>query len=404
MARKNHNPGCPCCDCFDVTFTDDYSTFATAEGAYVTDRWVLASGEVLDSGSKPSSGQAFFHTIHIKSGDCDLTWDGITFQFRDDGGTITDGTNASIFIPGSSLAAGWQDASADDGTYITLWVTPGWHAIAIRRERGGAFNNSTSRGSVQVITRDNTAASKSLKVTAVGGELKIKSWRATDATVAVAGGYMYGEISKECLKPAKMPSCTERYFQSQQDYPSNLTASASVDTYEIVRIVDTISYECQYLDTAVESNNPNDAFGVVTAMPDIAGTLQCGTFFGWGSSADIGAGAKNPSPASGFSHTTQIPVSTPSNPYAKPRARILFSLSTVVFGIVGCNQARLQEPVVFVEYQSDSKAPASFSLNESNLANDFFACATAESCADGLSDFSAPKRILNQISAEWDTE
>jgi hypothetical protein len=408
VARKKHNPGCPCCDgCYDKTFTNDYSSFTNADGSFSVDRWVVISGQNIESAAVPPGADAWFHTIHIKYGDCDLLWDGITFEFRDSPGTITDGTNSSIFLPGSVLAADWQDASADFGTYVTLWVTPSWYAVIIGRQRFVGFEVANNRGSVQVVARDNTAAAKTLKVTAVGVEaLEIKSWRIADATVRVSGE----TITSQCAKPDKNPFCTERFFQSQQDYSTSLTATASVFRYEIIRVVGGEfgdSFECQYLDTLSEANNPYSS-SLLTAFPDRGGTLQCAeSLFAWESTADrvSGDAKKNPSAGGGFSHQVQIPASTAANPYPKPRARITFSLRTVVFGITGCDEVRQQEPESLVDYLASGKAPASFSLSESDLSDDFFLCApTMEDCADGLSDLSDPKRILDAITADWDTE
>lgn len=407
MASKNHNPGCPCCDCYDQTFTDDYSSFTTADGEYDTDRWVLASGEELKSGTKPSGGEAWFHTIHIKSGDCDLTWDGITFEYRD-AGTITDGTNASIFMPGSVPSAGWEESDAIMGTYVTLWVTPDWYCVMISRRRLVASLDTNTRGSLQVIERDNSLAPKSLSVTAVGGDLEIASWRIADASVKVEGGYMYGEITRECPKPDRWPQCTERYFQSQQALLTALTWDHEIDRYEIIRIVGagpggSDLLECQFLDSTTGGLSLRLGDDLVTAWPDVP--QRCDLLFIFLITGVVGSNQPNPESSASLSQNYSLPDSEPGSPYPKPRARYLFALAANVrLPPSACDSSAIAESESFVTFQADGKSPVQFYIDLPNLDINYFDCFNAGQCASGRDETSDPVLVLTRFTAEWVAE
>ena len=402
MARKHHNPGCPCCECFDTTYTDDYSSFTTADGEYDTDRWVLPSGDVIESGPR-SVGEAWFHTLHIKNGDCDLTWDGITIEYRD-AGTITNGTNSSIFMPGSVPPADWEEGNAAQGTYITLWVTPAWYVIMISRQRLISGLDSNTRGSVQVINRDNTSAPSSLSVTAVGGDLEIASWRIADATVTVEGGYAYGEITRECPKPDKWPQCTERFFQSQQALLTRLTWDHTIDRYEIVDGPPGDPPICQFLDTQFGGLSLYLGSDLVTAWPD---GLRCDLQFGFLITGEIGSNQPNPESSVSVGQNYTLPDSEPATPYPKPQARLLAGLGAGVVGGSGasCDDSEQIDQAVFVDFGSDSRAAGMISLSLSNLDDNYFSCYTSTQCAFGRAPgFSDPVRVLTDISIEWDAE
>lgn len=404
MARKKHNPGCPCCDaeCFDETYTTDYSSFANADGSYSTDRWSLPSGDNIESAAVPGGAESWFHIIHIKNGDCDLAWDGITISFRSGTGTISDGTNSSIFVSDSDLGASWQEGNAAFGTFLTLWVTPGWYCLMVRRTRSSPIGTVSSRGSVQTIDRDNTSATKPLKVTAVGGDLGIVSWRIAESSVLVSGS----AITRECAKPDRLPSCTEHYLQSQSDLPNTFFALCTVDRYEIVEVSPFV-YECQYLDTiSNEKSTIRGFFAPNDPLPTI-NVDGCGADGALVADADLaGDSSKNPGLEGGFASLVAIRDSTAISPY--PKAVSIYSVSMgagVSGGSCGGNPSEkgVSGPAD-VAYNAEGKAPAMFDLSLDGLDDLYFNCYTLANCPGSRNDEFPPVRVLVDAELEWEAE
>lgn len=405
MASKKHNPGCPCCDvCYDVTFTDDYSTFEIADGEFVpgvapfpNPYWSLSESESLKS-HEPPVGESWFHTVEISGGDLspgerfDIEWDGITFQVRDLDGTITNGTNSSRFVAKASHPGGPVHY------FITLWVTPSWYAVIVTPE------SPTNRGSVQTIDRDNTAASKAVKITAFTGALNIRSWRIADSTVKVTGEYMYGDITGECAKPNKLGFCTERFFDTQVVLLDSLSFTSSVDRYIHVVLFDPDRVECEYLDT--ELNNLMLVHPITGLAITTYGVASCG--FAGLFAFDPEMIPKNPSPIVEISGSQFITLlaSTPAVPYPKLVARYRCRLESAMSPATGfegtCQSLVVSESQVDVVFGSDGKAAVQFNLELKGLVAVYFTCQDLESC--GVGDSSLLTRIIEEVVTEWVAE
>jgi len=384
MARKYHNPGCPCCECYDETFTSDYSSFETSEGEFVAGSgpfpspyWGLVESEILESGDQPV-GESWFHAVEIRGGSLspgarfDLEWDGITFEVRDNDGTISNGTHSSIFVP--------KDEHVDGPIHyaITLWVTPSWYAVIVTPP-------GVNRGSVQVIDRDNTTASKSLKITAVEGGLKIASWRIADSTVSVEGGYMYGEITRECPKPGKLGFCTERFYQTQIVLLDSLTFATEVERYSRVERSNPFRFECEFLSTV---ENFLTLRHVITGVPVTAYDIQGCGFQGFlGTDPAITSRPTTPRVELSASQAITLPDSTPESPYPKPVARYLAKMESSLSPASGfedtCEDLISTSAHADVVFGSDSKAPIEVDLELEGLSDVYFSCNDLETCANG---------------------
>jgi hypothetical protein len=274
----------------------------------------------------------------------------------------------------------------------------------ISRQRLISGLDSNTRGSVQVINRDNTSAPSSLSVTAVGGDLEIASWRISDATVTVEGGYAYGEITRECPKPDKWPQCTERFFQSQQALLTRLTWDHTIDRYEIVDGPPGDPPVCQFLNTEAGSLSLYLADDLVTAWPD---GLRCSLQFLFLITGVIGSDQPNPSSSVSVGQDYTLPDSEPATPYPKPQARLLAGIIANVVGgsSVGCDPIEQIDQAVFVDFGSDSRAAGMISLSLGNLDDSYFSCYTLTQCAQFRAPgFSDPVRVLTDFSIEWDAE
>ena len=243
------SPGDECCGlpCIDATHLPPFDGFAIAEGSPAGDRWHMANGDRLQpkSGMISNRAAAWFHTIHFKSGDCDIEWDGLTIQYRSGPGTISVDGHDSIVVPAGELTAGWADVDASYGVYLTLYVTPQWYSVWVALNRRLGFEDITSRGSVQTIDRDNTAAAKTAMFTAVG-DAEVVSWRFADATVTEMG-----EGIAECSSPVFLPSCTERYHRSRIAYEGSATITAGIDTYKLQPMPEWPGWFCEYQSSEV---------------------------------------------------------------------------------------------------------------------------------------------------------
>lgn len=213
MARKKHNPGCPCCavfECSDVTYdTDDFPAFPTAEGEAIvessTGKWEMQTDDQLiaPTSTLQTSANAWFHEIRIE-GDIDLTWDGITVAIRPASATVTtDGVTVPVMPP--------------DGTtvnqVVVLYVTPNWYSVFFkpRHVTNGLGTSPTTRGSIQTFDRTNDTSIRTVAVTAKQDDARVVTWRIADASVKVASG----EVVNECIQPVP-PLGTEVMYQFQR--------------------------------------------------------------------------------------------------------------------------------------------------------------------------------------------
>jgi len=405
VARKHHNPGCPCCECYDETFTSDYSSFETSEGEFVAGLgsfavpyWGLVESEILESGEQ-TVGESWFHTVEIRGGSLspgdrfDLEWDGITFEVRDNDGTISNGTHSSVFVPKVGHADGPIHYA------ITLWVTPSWYAVIVTPP-------GVNRGSVQVIDRDNTTASKSLKITAVEGGLKIASWRIADSTVSVEGGYMYGEITRECPKPDKLGFCTERFYQTQVSLLDSLTFTTKVDGYLHVEKSDPFRYECEYENTAEDILDLRDVWGSLLTTYSIS---ACG-FSGFLEIDGLGSPWQQPTPRVELSASQLItlPDSTPEVQYPKLVARYLSKIEAAISPANEtfegtCESLVSDSAQADVVFASDGKAPIEVDLELLDLDSVYFDCNDLDTCTDGPGE-GFFTRVMKSATMNWIAE
>lgn len=399
MARKKHNPGCPCCEsCLDETFTNNYSSFHISDGEFVPadglspGYWSLPEGSVLDSGER-QLGESWFQTIEFRGGALspgerfDLEWDGLSFEIRDLDGTITDGTHSSVFVPKA------EHPNAIIHYAVTLWVTPLWYAVMIAP-------SSVNRGSVQVIDRNNSSASKSVRITSVTGNVNISQWRISDSTVFVSGTYPNGEIARQCPKPG-LGFCTERLYQSQIDLSESLSIATSVDRYNYT----SLNGECFYVDTVEDSLLLLD---VITDNPTEYSESICG--LGGYLSFDPGFGFDPINPRIDITATGQValPASEAVEPYPKPVVRYSAQIEWFVSHnddfLLTCEPYGIEIATADVVLIADGTAAVQFNLESLEIDDFYFSCHSLETCAEGKSPGMALTNITVSVAIEWVAE
>ena len=380
------SPGCGCCDgydCSDFEFLPPFSDFGTVEGTYESEEPAhidMSDGDVLEHGSSSffSGAQAWHHEISVShDADFDLEWDGITFEFRGSAGTITNGTDASIFIPSA-------DMPSTGRTKVTLYVTPSWYAIMVLRPHPvfvetSVVSTRSTRGSIQVIDRSNGSSPQGAKLTARSGGAKVFAWDVVDSTILVSGS----AVAVECDRP-EVPVATERTYQHHRDFLASDTVhgveTQYPDEFETIGSV------------FVKANDPDPDFAYDGELDDVA---HRGSGFGsprvidWvdsffnhgpsfpnaGRAQGIGFSAQtagfgkafgiagNVSPTGGtFAYesaqitgasSTYLPDPTASVPYPKPAN--WYGLSILDFGT---QQSAHDPQTVIVPLNETSRAPA----------------------------------------------
>lgn len=299
------DPGGGCCGepCRDSTYLPPFAEFPIAEGAPSEsgDRWLMASGDRLQPPARDvaPSAEAWFHTLHLKSGDCDLHWDGLTIQYRSGPGTISADGHDSIVIPSGELAPGWADENPVYGVYLTLYVTPEWYAVMVAPWRDIGFESVRSGGSVQTIERNNTAASKSVIMTAVG-DAAVASWRFADASA-----------DDECPARPVIPDCTERYRLSRA-INFDLAGTGKLDIYEVQGEQGSGETECVFIETE------DIGFSFPYTGGDVGNRCDIGIY----SSISFGLPVIWFTPRIVHIQTVRMPTPTADSPYPRPVAHV----------------------------------------------------------------------------------
>lgn len=256
-----------CCtgiDCRDVLLRPnwpEWEQMTTAEGEEVlgsfaaaavsgfprpnhTAKWSMVAGHQLapDSSILSSGSEAWFHSIEL-DGDVDLQWDGGTIQLRGSAGTVTAGGHPAPIMP---------DDAKMVRTVLTLYVTPTWYVVIVeryhksnRRTFPGDEIVITTRGSVQVIDRENDPSAQNVTLTAIG-DVSVYQWRVADASVLVEDD----AVVDRCSRPG-LPIDTEANFQFQNagtnsftNYTGTWTSPSTMSVVGETQIGVSIGYSC----------------------------------------------------------------------------------------------------------------------------------------------------------------
>lgn len=392
MAHKHHNPGCPCClQCpeeIDSTFSPSFSSFTTAEGVINGSDWDMADGDVLVPHSViPGTIVAWFHTFHIKSGDANITWDGLTIQYRSGPGTVSADGNAGITIDSATIiatatgGANWANHNATYGTHLTLMVTPQWYAVIVAHRRNSPLD--ASRGSVQVIDRDNTASSRIPTFVAVG-DTKVRAVRVGSTAI--------------CPPVPTMPTCTERSYQSQIDIRNTWVASATGSVYDVQMIggfwtcVDPVPFSLSSTKLCDSADVPFEQITVPRTCAE----------FGSHTPGPFSPGINTNRPSGGFASHVKIagqalgPPITSANPHPKPA--VLHQADLWSFGF-----ATIADDVdTLVNLNNEGRAIFQANLAIVGLEALYFTTRTVRQC--GAATFGADQEIWDTTDAEWTTE